>query len=220
MNRPTACGERVTVDPTVSVDPAVPSGGGTPVTSLWILGGPRKVCPIDATLSGAQSYGSCPDHPASPRTTPDHLSPMVGPSLDTAGSGHHEQETIMFKDSQAFPTFAVPDIDAAKKFYGETLGLEVTDGLQPGLIELHAGDLRVTVYPKPDHAPANFTILNFPVSDIDAAVDKLIAAGVKMQRYPEMEADAKGIVRDPRGPAIAWFTDPAGNIISVLQGGD
>lgn len=124
----------------------------------------------------------------------------------------------MFKDSHAFSTFAVPDIDAARKFYGETLGVEVTDGIQPGLIQLHLGGTPITVYPKPDHAPANFTVLNFPVSDIDAAVDKLIAAGVKMERYPGTEADAKGIVQDSRGPKIAWFTDPAGNILSVLEG--
>jgi predicted enzyme related to lactoylglutathione lyase len=122
----------------------------------------------------------------------------------------------MFKDSQAFSTFAVPDIEVARKFYGETLGIEVTDGQQPGLIDLHAGEITVTVYPKPDHEPANYTILNFVVSDIDAAVDKLTAAGVQMERYPGMEADAKGIVRDPQGPTIAWFKDPAGNIISVL----
>ena len=122
----------------------------------------------------------------------------------------------MFKGSQAFSTFAVPDIEAARKFYGETLGIEVTDGQQPGLIDLHAGEITVTVYPKPDHVPANYTILNFVVSDIDAAVDKLTAAGVKMEHYPDMGADAKGIVRDTRGPTIAWFKDPAGNIISVL----
>ncbi len=123
----------------------------------------------------------------------------------------------MFKDSQVFSTFAVPDIDAARSFYGGTLGLDVRDGEQPGLIELHVGEgLPVTIYPKPDHAPANFTVLNFIVSDIDAAVDKLVAAGIRMERYPEMEADPKGIVRDPRGPTIAWFKDPAGNILSVL----
>ena len=123
----------------------------------------------------------------------------------------------MFKDSRAFSTFAVPDIEAARAFYGGTLGIDVRDGEQPGLIELHLGDgLPVTVYPKPDHEPANFTVLNFIVSDIDAAVDKLVAAGVEMERYPGMDADAKGIVRDPRGPTIAWFKDPAGNILSVL----
>ena len=123
----------------------------------------------------------------------------------------------MFNDSQAFSTFAVPDIEAAKAFYGGTLGIDVRDAEQPGLIELHlGGGLRVTVYPKPDHAPANFTILNFIVSDMDAAVDKLVAAGVRMERYPGMEADAKGIVRDPQGPMIGWFKDPAGNVLSVL----
>ena len=126
----------------------------------------------------------------------------------------------MFKDSPAFSGFAAPDIAAVKKFYGETLGLDVRDARESGLIELHvAGRTPILVYPKPDHVPANFTILNFPVRDIDAAVDELRAAGVEMTRYPGFEQDDKGIARggDERGPSIAWFTDPAGNILSVLQ---
>jgi catechol 2,3-dioxygenase-like lactoylglutathione lyase family enzyme len=125
----------------------------------------------------------------------------------------------MFKDSQAFSSFAVPDIAAAKTFYRDTLGIDARDAEEQGLIALHVGGTPILVYPKPDHAPANYTVLNFPVPDIEAAVDKLIAAGVEMQRYPDMEADAKGIVRGPEGPPIAWFTDPAGNIISVLETG-
>jgi predicted enzyme related to lactoylglutathione lyase len=135
---------------------------------------------------------------------------------DPAGSSRSRGDP-MFKDSHAFSTFAVPDLDAARAFYGGTLGIDVRDGEQPGLIELHLGGTPITVYPKPDHAPANYTILNFPVPDIDAAVDKLVAAGIAMERYPGMAADAKGIVRDPQGPTIAWFKDPAGNILSVLS---
>ncbi len=125
----------------------------------------------------------------------------------------------MLKDSQAFSGFAVKDLEAARKFYGETLGQDVRDGPM-GVMELHlAGGASIMVYPKDDHVPATYTILNFPVGDVDAAVDELNAAGVKMEQYgrPEMQQDAKGIARDPQGPAIAWFTDPSGNIISVLQ---
>jgi predicted enzyme related to lactoylglutathione lyase len=124
----------------------------------------------------------------------------------------------MFKDSHAFSTFAVADIAAAKTFYGETLGLDVRDGREMGLLELHVGGgSPVVIYPKPDHAPANFTVLNFPVRDLEAAVDGLLAAGVEMQRYPGLDQDAKGIARGGGGPSIAWFTDPAGNILSVLE---
>jgi predicted enzyme related to lactoylglutathione lyase len=125
----------------------------------------------------------------------------------------------MLKDSHAFSGFAVKDLEAAKKFYGDTLGQDVRDGPM-GIMELHlAGGTRIMVYPKDDHVPATYTILNFPVADVDAAVDELNAAGVTMEQYgrPEMQQDAKGIARDPQGPAIAWFTDPSGNIISVLQ---
>ncbi len=124
----------------------------------------------------------------------------------------------MFKDTQAFSGFSVDDLDRARAFYGDTLGMHVTDGPM-GMLEL---DLpqggHILVYPKPNHEPATYTVLNFPVADIDAAVDALIAAGVRMEQYgtPEMPQDAKGIVRD-YGPAIAWFKDPAGNILSVVQ---
>lgn len=123
----------------------------------------------------------------------------------------------MFKDSHAFSGFAVKDIAEAKAFYGQTLGLEVGEDPDRGL-ELHlSGGVSVFVYPKPDFVPATYTILNFPVADIDAAVSALNAAGVEMLRYPGFDADDHGIVRDPRGPMIGWFTDPAGNIIAVLQ---
>lgn len=121
----------------------------------------------------------------------------------------------MFADTKAFSGFAVDDIPRAREFYAETLGLEVTEA--NGLLTLHiAGDRPTIVYPKPDHTPAAFTILNFPVDDIDAAVDALAARGVEFERYDGMEQDAKGVMR-AGGPYIAWFRDPAGNILAVLQ---
>ncbi len=126
----------------------------------------------------------------------------------------------MFGDSEAFSGFAVKDVDAAVDFYANTLGLSLDrDDPMPGLIRLHiAGSRDVLVYAKPDHVPATFTVLNFPVADIDAAVDQLAAKGVTFERYDGMDADEKGIMRSG-GPAIAWFTDPSGNIFSVLQQG-
>jgi catechol 2,3-dioxygenase-like lactoylglutathione lyase family enzyme len=119
----------------------------------------------------------------------------------------------MFEHTKAFSGFSVDDIPKAKEFYGETLGLRVTE--DNGMLTLHiAGDRPTLVYPKADHAPATFTILNFPVDDIDAAVNDLVARGVEFERYESV--DEKGIMRDV-GPPIAWFKDPAGNILSVLQ---
>ena len=121
----------------------------------------------------------------------------------------------MFKDTRAFSGFAVPDMEQARAFYGETLGLETSE--EYGLMTLHlAGDRPTLVYPKPDHTPASYTILNFPVDDIDAAVDALTERGVVFERYEGSEQDEKGIHRG-EGPYIAWFTDPAGNVLSVLQ---
>ncbi len=121
----------------------------------------------------------------------------------------------MFKNTKAFSGFSVDDIDEAKRFYGETLGLEVSE--KYGLLTLRLGSgADVLIYPKADHTPASFTILNFPVDDIEAAVDELGRRGVTFERYPGLEADDKGIFRGG-GPCIAWFTDPAGNVISVLQ---
>jgi len=124
----------------------------------------------------------------------------------------------MFKDSKAFSGFAVKDLAAAKAFYGGTLGLDARDGPM-GMLEIHlAGGATILVYPKDDHEPANYTILNFPVADVDAAVDKLVSSGVKMERYGgDFGQDEKGIARDPNGPAIAWFKDPSGNILAVLD---
>jgi catechol 2,3-dioxygenase-like lactoylglutathione lyase family enzyme len=122
----------------------------------------------------------------------------------------------MFNNSRAFSGFAVDDIAAAKRFYGETLGLDVSE--EHGMLALHiAGGREILVYPKPDHTPATFTILNFPVDDIDGAVDELTQRGVSFVRYDGFGQDEKGIARGPEGPPIAWFTDPAGNVLSVLQ---
>jgi catechol 2,3-dioxygenase-like lactoylglutathione lyase family enzyme len=123
----------------------------------------------------------------------------------------------MFRETQAFSGFAVPDIAAAKEFYGGTLGLEVSE--DNGLLTLHiAGGRPVMIYPKPDHEPATYTILNFPVADVDAAVDRLSAAGVRFEAYDsdELRTDERGVWRGG-GPTIAWFRDPAGNILSVLE---
>jgi predicted enzyme related to lactoylglutathione lyase len=125
----------------------------------------------------------------------------------------------MFKDSKAFSGFSTNDIKAAKAFYSETLGLNVTE--QYGMLSVNlATGGKIMIYPKENHEPATFTVLNFPVEDIDVAVDALAAQGVTFERYKEMQQDDKGIARglsQNRGPDIAWFTDPAGNILSVLQ---
>ncbi|MFG3705012.1 VOC family protein [Micromonospora sp. NPDC047670] len=124
----------------------------------------------------------------------------------------------MFTDTKAMSSFAVDDIDRAQRFYADTLGLRVSrDDAMGGLLTLHvAGDRDILVYPKEDHTPATYTVLNFPVDDIDRAVDELAGRGVRFERYPGMPQDEKGVMRD-NGPSIAWFTDPAGNILSVLQ---
>lgn len=124
----------------------------------------------------------------------------------------------MFANTKAVNGFAVDDIEAAKQFYGETLGLGIkvlSDEF--GLISLSlAGGRDTLVYRKPDFVPATYTILNFEVDDIDAAVDGLLERAISLERYDEMEQDEKGVARGP-GPNIAWFKDPAGNILSVLQ---
>jgi catechol 2,3-dioxygenase-like lactoylglutathione lyase family enzyme len=121
----------------------------------------------------------------------------------------------MLGNSKAFSGFSVDDIAKARQFYGETLGLRVTE--ENGLLTLHlAGDRNTLVYPKDDHTPATFTILNFPVEDVDKAVDELAARGVRFERYEGADQDEKGIHRGG-GPLIAWFKDPAGNILSVIQ---
>lgn len=124
--------------------------------------------------------------------------------------------TILELTRQPFSGFGVDDLQTARTFYAETLGLTVTDN-EMGMLELHLGTgAIVLIYPRPEHVPAQYTILNFPVVDIEAAVDVLVAKGVVFQQYPDMGTDDKGIFRHG-GPLIAWFTDPAGNVLSVLQ---
>lgn len=121
----------------------------------------------------------------------------------------------MFQSSKAFSGFSVDDVAKAKKFYGQTLGMRVAE--DDGMLWLHVENgTNVLLYPKRDHTPASFTVLNFPVDDIDRAVDELTERGVRFERYDKFETDEKGIMRG-NGPQIAWFTDPAGNVLSVLQ---
>jgi len=123
----------------------------------------------------------------------------------------------MLKDSKAFSGFSAGDIPKAKEFYAGTLGLDVSES--HGLLTVHlAGGNNVLIYPKPNHVPATFTVLNFPVPDIDRAVDELAKRGVRFEQYdlPEIKTDRKGIKRG-NGPTVAWFKDPAGNILSVIE---
>jgi len=124
----------------------------------------------------------------------------------------------MFANTKAYSGFAVDDLEKARKFYGETLGLNTSViSEEGGVISLDlAGGRGTIIYQKPDFVPATYTILNFPVDDIDEAVDELAARGVRFERYDGFEQDEKGISRD-QGPYIAWFKDPAGNVLSVLQ---
>jgi len=126
----------------------------------------------------------------------------------------------MLQSTGAYSGMSTNDIEAAREFYGTTLGLAVQDGgMGAILVTLDTGAV-VYIYPKPDHTPAAYTALNFPVADIDATVDELTASGVVFQRYEGAYQDDKGIARGKsvdRGPDIAWFTDPAGNIISVME---
>jgi predicted enzyme related to lactoylglutathione lyase len=125
----------------------------------------------------------------------------------------------MFESTKAFSGFSVDDLEKAKRFYGETLGIEVTQEPPHGLLTLHiAGDRPILIYPKQDHQPATYTILNFPVDDIEAAVAELAGRGVSFERYEGtgMDTDEQGIFRGG-GPLIAWFKDPAGNVLSVIQ---
>ena len=121
----------------------------------------------------------------------------------------------MLTDSAAYAGFSTDDIEAARAFYADTLGLRVTE--ENGMLTLHLGSgATVLVYPKDDHQPATYTCLNFPVADIGAAVDDLVERGVEFLRYDGLPQDDRGIARE-YGPPIAWFTDPAGNIVSVLE---
>jgi len=122
----------------------------------------------------------------------------------------------MFNPTKAYSGFAVPDVEKAREFYGDVLGIRTSEDY--GLLTLHLedGDRPTLVYPKPDHTPATYTILNFQVDDIEQAVDALAAKGVSFERYDDAPQDERGIMRG-EGPYIAWFTDPAGNMLSVLQ---
>jgi catechol 2,3-dioxygenase-like lactoylglutathione lyase family enzyme len=128
----------------------------------------------------------------------------------------------MLGQTKAFSGFSVSDLQEAKEFYQQKLGLKVTEDTTMSILRLNiTGSNDIIVYPKPNHMPATYTVLNFPVSDIDAAVDELTKRGVRFLQYEgELKTDEKGIFRSDdksRGPSIAWFEDPAGNILSVLE---
>jgi catechol 2,3-dioxygenase-like lactoylglutathione lyase family enzyme len=133
------------------------------------------------------------------------------------GAQKTKRVSSMFKESESFSSFSVDDLKKAREFYSGTLGLGVTETPEGLEIKL-AGGNRLFLYPKPNHTPASFTVLNFPVDDIEEAVDELIGLGVRLEQYdlPNMKTDKRGIVRGS-GPNIAWFKDPAGNILSVLE---
>jgi catechol 2,3-dioxygenase-like lactoylglutathione lyase family enzyme len=129
--------------------------------------------------------------------------------------------TTTLRDSRAFPGFSVDDVSRARQFYGDTLGLDVTE--ENGMLTIHlSGGTNLLLYPKDNHVPATFTVLNFPVPDVDRAVDELSRAGVRFEHYTGKgdgpATDEKGVFRD-EGPNIAWFKDPAGNILSVVEQG-
>ena len=134
-----------------------------------------------------------------------------------AASKSSRKQTELFRQAKAFSSFSVKDLKQAKQFYGDTLGLKVSDTPEGGL-ELNTAGASVFLYPKPNHTPASFTVLNFHVDDIEAAVREIKALGIQLEQYdlPDMKTDENGIFRGP-GPQIAWFKDPSGNILSVLE---
>lgn len=123
----------------------------------------------------------------------------------------------IFKEAECFSSFSVNDLKKAKDFYSQTLGLDVTETAEG--LELHSSNNTVFLYPKPNHTPASFTVLNFSVNDIEEAIEELTSMGVTLEHYnlPDMKTDERGIFRGP-GHQIAWFKDPAGNILSVIEG--
>ena len=133
-----------------------------------------------------------------------------------AATSSRRKVSNLFKAAKSFSSFSVNDLQQAKEFYGETLGLDVSE--TPEGLELQTGNNTVFLYPKPNHTAASFTVLNFKVKDIEEAVDELAALGVTLEHYnlPDIKTDNRGIFRGP-GPQIAWFKDPAGNILSVVQ---
>jgi catechol 2,3-dioxygenase-like lactoylglutathione lyase family enzyme len=137
-------------------------------------------------------------------------------TANAASRSSRKQTSELFREAEAFSSFSVNDIQRAKQFYGEALGLKVSE-MDEGL-ELHTGGSTVFLYSKPNHTPASFTVLNFPVDDIEEAVAELKALGVRLEHYdlPDLKTDDRGIFRGP-GPQIAWFKDPAGNILSVVE---
>ena len=139
-------------------------------------------------------------------------------SAKAASSPGRKKASDLFKEAKSFSSFSVNDLKKAKDFYSQTLGLDCSE--TPEGLELHTADNTVFLYPKPNHTPASFTVLNFQVDDIEAAVDELTGLGVTLEHYdmPDIKTDKRGIARGPEGPAaIAWFKDPAGNILSVLE---
>ena len=134
-----------------------------------------------------------------------------------AATPARKKPTEIFQDARSFSSFSVNDLKQAKEFYGQKLGLDVAE-TEEGL-ELNTGDSTVFIYGKPNHTPASFTVLNFPVNDVDEAVNELNALGIKLEHYdlPDIKTDERGIARGPKGPTIAWFKDPAGNILSVVE---
>ena len=135
----------------------------------------------------------------------------------TAATPGRKKASNMFKEAESFSSFSVNDVQKAKEFYGQTLGLDIKE--TPEGLELHTDNNTVFLYSKPNHTPASFTVLNFAVDDIEAAVDELNTLGISLEHYnlPDIKTDQRGIARGPHGPTIAWFKDPAGNILSVLE---
>ena len=138
-------------------------------------------------------------------------------AIKSAATPARKRTSNMFKEAKSFSSFSVNDLQKAKEFYGEKLGLDVSQ--TPEGLELHTDDNVVFLYPKPNHTPASFTVLNFSVDDIEAAVDELNSLGINLEHYnlTDIKTDQRGIARGPHGPTIAWFKDPAGNILSVLE---
>ena len=138
-------------------------------------------------------------------------------STKAAAKPVRKQTSEIFADERSFSSFSVNDLQKAKEFYGQKLGLDIAE-TEEGL-ELNADHNAVFIYPKANHTPASFTVLNFPVADIEAAVDELNSLGIKLEHYdlPDMKTNERGIARGPKGPTIAWFKDPAGNILSVIE---
>ena len=134
-----------------------------------------------------------------------------------AATPGRKKASNIFKEAKSFSSFSVNDLQKAKEFYGQTLGLDIKE--TPEGPELHTDNNTVFLYPKPNHTPASFTVLNFPIDDIEAAVEELNGLGITLEHYnlPDIKTDERGIARTPDGPTIAWFKDPAGNILSVLE---